>query len=247
MVGGISYGILKYLTDDIRQDIKAEFHPYSPAKFLGAKRDANFKFQEYFKGARGKLDVIGITLSNFFIIDISPQTLIQKISNGCHVRLACLHPNSIILAFRALDGRQPEDYYIDCYRKFKDELDTIAKLLREGDKSLQNCPGKVEVFLLHSLPYFSYFRADNEMIAGFYNRDLACTISGCLEISKPNAYFDHFSNDFESAISQKNGAQRILLFSGGNVPSYEWKSMPLPEVGFTKMINDLSNQTRELI
>jgi len=83
--------------------------------------------------------------------------------------------------------------------------------------------GSVDVFMTQSLPYFSYFRADDALIVGFYNRDKQCNTAACIQIPRSNQFFGSFTEDFHGLCIRDSLTEKIMSFEGGGQGACEPK------------------------
>jgi hypothetical protein len=243
LTGGLVYGVLRYLTEDVVKHFTDEvMKQYAGVRLLGSKVEASSHLDSYYERAKEKIEVLGVSIGGFFTGAVTPEGLVEKIRKGCHVRLAFLHPDSVVLKLRAHDEGLEERFHIAGFSWVRDKIGEIHHILKTREDQWTHYKGSISIYLVQSLPYFSYFRADQTMVVGFYNRDARCNTAACIELPSSNKFFWTFAEDFASLCKKGNlQSQRVFAFVGGEQPVFEPEeelTIPVPEVGFLKAAND---------
>lgn len=210
---------------------------------LGEKQEAGPDLDNYFEGAAWNLDVMGVSIAGFFSGSVSASSLHQKIrDHRCRVQLALLHPDSWGFKLRARDQDASERHHIEGFEKVRDQLRELHGLLgSQPNATLEKYNGSIDVYVLDSVPYYSYFRADNRLVVGFYNHTRQCNRAPCFEIPSTNgSLFKQFTDDFSGLLARHRGeAHRLLHFEAGvqsRLEPPDAPNVPVPEPGFLSRI-----------
>src|SRR3972149_1897347 len=208
LVSAAPYALFKWIVSE---------SPTTTIRYLGTKREAGPRLDTLIMGAHNRIDVIGLSLNDLFSGSVTPRVLVDKLHQGCQIRLFALDPTSTILDLRAADeGISP----MDLRKRIFDEVDgkwrELNRLLEESSTDSSPIPGRLDLLLYASLPYFTVFRADETVILGLYNRNAACNTSAAFDISANTDLVRQFEEDLDYLAGSNLVRRKAIHFRGGS-------------------------------
>lgn len=117
------------------------------------------------------------------------------VRQGKQFRLLVLKPDTPITKIRGTEER------INLDSKIKAQVESIEGLSIKIKSAITNygkCKGFLEIKFYEGIPYYAYFRADQEMIIGFYYSHLTGLQSECIYIQESdNPIYKKMTGHFE--------------------------------------------------
>jgi hypothetical protein len=199
MVSAQIVGPLRSDLSEIKEDIEA-LGQDSPARFLQARRKLTRTYEEKTTKAT-EVDIIALTME-VLLSHYSEDHLVQWILHeGKRIRILVLSPNALAAGVR---GREEG---IDLAAKIMHQMHRLRRLYNKILERIKDCSGQckgyLEVRTYDGIPYFAYFRADEDMIIGLYYSHLEGLDSECIHL-----------NESEHLVFQKMKGHFDTLWSG---------------------------------
>jgi len=157
-----------------------------------------------------KIDLTTLTMETF--LNAYYENLPRWLADGKEIRVLCLAPNACATIVRGRQEQHPLDKKILLQHE---RLATLCKNLKnkKDDGSLISVQGSLEVRVYDGMPYHAYFRADNEIILGFYFAHVTGLHSECLYLQKSQStssvLFERVKNEFD--YNWKESARRPMF------------------------------------
>jgi len=190
------------LQDEVFEEIKNELK--APVKIIGQGDELSYFYIRRFKSANERIDIISQAFAIAF--DLVHDSLEQKIcEDNCKIRILLLSEDSHAFRFRLMDEYQGSPDRIENYlAKSKEYLNSsIDKFKKFEDEFIKkrrnkfNFRGSLRVKQYNRIPYFGYFRIDNQIfVTPYFSFGLAHE-SPLLEI-RNESLFDLYEKHFEA-------------------------------------------------
>lgn len=207
IVGAVPYALFKWIVGEVL---------VNAVRHMGSKRDAGPTFDRAVKRAKDRLDVIGLSLNDFFSGSTTPALLVEKLRAGCKIRLFVLDPDSKILDLRAADeGITGSQIRQSILRKSEEKWQDLSRRLAAAAPEHELIPGRLELLFYQSLPYFTVIRADKTTIFGLYNRNAACSTSAAFDVSHNPDLCVKFEEDLNYLAGSNLITRKAIHFRGG--------------------------------
>lgn len=165
----------------ILEKIQDEIKMFGKGSLINLLEERRFLIS-FYEEKTAKADEIDIiTLSMGAVLDHYKEAdLIRWIlDEGKRVRILVMAPNACPTEIR---GREED---VDLAALILARLRRVRSLYEKTYQTLQDCgrcKGSFEVRLHHGIPYYAYFRADREIVFGFYFSHVKGLESECLHI-----------------------------------------------------------------
>jgi hypothetical protein len=166
-----------------------------PARILPERRFINKQYVELTEAA-DRIDVISLSLYAFY--DNYPrEKLVEWIKEkGKKFRVLVLSPEGRAAELRSMAEN------IDLGKKIRESLWQFQKICDRAESDLNKgseWAGGLEIRTYDSIPYFAYFRADQQMIVGLYYSHVPGTQSEAILIQKGDGpIYDKMKGHFEA-------------------------------------------------
>lgn len=215
-----SWLVAPRLIDEITKIITDRFG--GPACFLPERRFLTGHYNDRMQVAQ-EIDIISLSLEAFQNNFPEQELCRWVLTEGKRIRMLVLSPNG-----KASEIRGREENH-NLKQKIEGQIEHLRHhLFLRLDEEIKKgviCKGSFAVSLYDACPYYAYFRADNEIILGFYYSNRPGNLSECLHLrdnehdvhKKLRAHFDDLwlhSNKGESSdwrvICEVSGAKAIF-------------------------------------
>lgn len=127
-------------------------------------------YKNLFLNVRSKFDLISLTSENFQRVCGEERLIINKIEEGCDVRILILDKNSQLWKYRfKSEPNMDKDKLKVINDKVEEKYRKIQSTLRVRTlRKKEPFTGSLIVRYYDDIPYYAYCRSDNQAILGFY-------------------------------------------------------------------------------
>lgn len=143
-----------------------------------------------------QIDIMSLTL-DAFVQSHNRKQVLDWVNSGKHFRILVLEEQGCAAEIR---GMEEDDENLP--EKIGRSLSILRARCRDSRRDIagSQCKGSFEIRTHNGLPYFAYFRSDDDVVLGLYFRHLQGSQSEVLRIKKKESpVFDKAKNHFKRA------------------------------------------------
>ncbi len=191
-------------------DIERAMTP--PLELLGPRENLRDFYDEHFNEATKYVDIMALTSEN--LMNFYGERLLHKIMSGrCNIRIMILDPDpeSPLWELRIKDERDAGGPTIEGVTKQIEEAIDFYQGLQAKIPTGQKSLGSLTVKLHKSIPYFSYFRADDKISLGLYYSFTVGVKAPAISVGPRTDLFKHLEQHFDAIWGRKENKEIISI------------------------------------
>jgi hypothetical protein len=205
VTAGITSIIFEFIIkNEFVEQIKTCLEPN--LKIIGLRENMSNHYIKLFNVAKNRIDIIALTSEN--LIKAYGTQLLEKIKHEyCEIRILILNPESELWDYRIKNEPGASRELVERHFSESEKFYKNLKCCKSGENKVFHPLGSLIVKTHNNIPYFAYFRADDETILGLYYSYTVGIKSHAISVSKKDDMFNilerHFNKIWEDSSSQE--------------------------------------------